>query len=183
MFNAVNEHAKVPADIDQGTLLVVKLDLQPALVGLADLRDGGSGIVIDRVAVDDLDLVRDSKALLAGLFVHLHVSDVCLPLHGLANVAEPDLGEFAKNHLLRNGGTFSATSEYLGNARLNAVICCQSTGVSAVRRKPREGVSFVCGFALCKLLRKALMPGILQYRHRLNASHERENEQHHEHDT
>lgn len=59
MFNPLLEHAKMAADQFQRLILAVKLDAQAAGWRLAHLRNRGSGRLIQPVAVDQSDMVRE----------------------------------------------------------------------------------------------------------------------------
>ncbi len=79
------------ADVHERAPLVVELDLE-AILGLRHFRDGRRGVIVDLFRPDERDAIGN-RHFSAIVFDRNPLA----PFDGLANVAEPDLGQLGKD--------------------------------------------------------------------------------------
>src|ERR1700761_7264667 len=104
-------------DIDERRAVVVKLDAQPASRALADLSNRRSGRLIELVAIDQPNMVREDfldDENIATVRVIFLSRQFATPLNGLADISEADLGKLFNDAADRNARLF--------NSALNALL-------------------------------------------------------------
>ena len=84
------------------------LDLQGAVLGLGDFRDGSRRLIIDRIAVGQGDFIERSELGFACIRIFPGFRYVAAQDRELADVSEANLGEFLYDPVCCNTGTLRA---------------------------------------------------------------------------
>lgn len=169
MLHLVLEHPEVAPEVHQRGALVVELDLQRAFLGLRYLGDRRGRVVVNIVAADQAHDVggvnHDARQPTFTVVSVLLVGNLRAgPVHHLADVAKPDLGEFANDLLNGNAGPLSALGKDLINPCPNQSISKQARSVHVGRCANRiiacGLVRSCCGLPLSDFLSEPLMAAI-----------------------